>query len=426
LLEAADPIRVRGRVTELTGLAVRAALDGARVGELAEIDRGSGATLPAELVGFRDGEAVLLPLGEVRGVGPGCSVLPLGRAPSVRAGAPLVGRVLDGLGRPLDGRPLPRGLEEWAVDRPAPGPMRRGRIERPLVTGLRSIDGLLTLGQGQRVGLFAGPGAGKSTLIAQIARQARADAIVVGLVGERGREVREFVEGALGPAGLSRAVVVASTSDEPALVRLHAARTATALAEWFADAEGRNVLLLLDSLTRFARAQREVGLAAGEPPVRQGHPPSVFAALPRLLERAGPRERGSITAIYTVLAPGGDLEEPIADEVRAVLDGHLVLDSRLAARGWFPAIDPLRSLSRLMPALARPAQRVAADRVRELLDAWERVRDLVALGAYERGSDRVADEALERLPAIEAFLRQGTDEPWEHPDTLSRLEALVA
>lgn len=424
-LERVDPIRVRGRLTALTGLAARASLDGARVGELAEIDLGE-RQLPAEVVGFRDGEVVLLPLGETQGLGPGCEVLGLGRPASVRAGAALLGRVLDAGGRPLDGWPLPRGLAEWPLDRPAPAPLTRGRIARQLVTGLRVVDGLLALGEGQRVGLFAGPGAGKSTLLGHLAREARADAVVVGLVGERGREVREFLEDALGPEGLSRSVVVVSTGDEPPLLRLRAARTATALAEWFADAEGRNVLLLLDSATRFARAQREVGLAAGEPPVRQGHPPSVFAALARLLERAGPRQRGCITAVYTVLAAGGDMEEPVADEVRSLLDGHVVLDPRLAGRGWFPAVDAVRSLSRLMPRLVGPGHRAAAERVRELLDAGERARDLVSLGTYARGSDPAADAALARLPAIEAFLRQGPGERSDLGETVARLEGLAA
>jgi type III secretion protein N (ATPase) len=424
-LDRVDPIRVRGRLTALTGLAARASLDGARVGELAEIDLGD-RRLPAEVVGFRDGEVVLLPLGETQGMGPGCEVLGLGRPASVRAGAALLGRVLDAGGRPLDGRPLTRGLAEWPLDRPAPAPLRRGRIGRQLVTGLRVVDGLLALGEGQRVGLFAGPGAGKSTLLGHLAREARADAVVVGLVGERGREVREFLEDALGPEGLSRSVVVVSTGDEPPLLRLRAARTATALAEWFADAEGRSVLLLLDSATRFARAQREVGLAAGEPPVRQGHPPSVFAALARLLERAGPRQQGCITAVYTVLAAGGDMEEPVADEVRSVLDGHVVLDARLAGRGWFPAVDALRSLSRLMPRLVGPGHRAAAERVRELLDAGERARDLVSLGTYAPGSDPAADAALARLPAIEAFLRQGPGERSDLGETVARLEGLAA
>jgi len=423
-IREAEPIRARGRITAVAGLAIRAALDGARVGDLAEVACGEGR-LPAEVVGFRDGEVVLLPLGETRGLSPGGEVLSLGRPLAIRAGAGLVGRVLDGLGQPIDGRPLPAGLDRWPLERDAPNPMARRRVERPLATGIRALDGLLTLGEGQRLGLFAGPGAGKSTLLGQAARQARADVVVVGLVGERGREVREFVEKCLGPEGLARSVVVAATSDAPALVRLQAARVATAIAEWFADALGQSVLLLLDSVTRFARAQREVGLAAGEPPARQGYPPSVFAALPRLLERAGPREGGCITAVYTVLVAGGDMEEPIADEVRGILDGHLVLDPRRAGRGSWPAVDVLGSLSRLMPALVSPAHLAAAARVRQLLDAWERVRDLVALGAYAPGADPIADAAVERMEALEAFLRQGADE-WADPaETLERLEDLA-
>lgn len=425
-LETADPVEVRGRVTAVTGLTARALLGEARVGDVAEIVVAGRPPLPAEVVGFREGEAVLLPYGELRGVGPDCAVRALGAAPSVRVGPELLGRVLDGLGRPLDGRPLPAGLRTWPLDRPAPSPLRRGLVARPLATGVRAIDGPLTLGEGQRIGLFAGPGAGKSTLLGQIARQARADAVVVGLVGERGREVREFVERCLGPAGLSRAVVVAATGDEPALVRVQAARTATALAEWLADEEGRSVLLLLDSVTRVARAWREAGLAAGEPPARQGFPPSAFAALPRLLERAGPRERGCITAVYTVLAAGGDLEDPIADEVRGLLDGHVVLDGRLAGRGWFPAVDLPRSLSRLQSAVTTPRHRAAAARLRELVDAAERVRELVELGAYAAGADRLADEALARRGAIESFLRQPADEPAGFDETVARLEAALA
>ena len=426
VLEARDPVEVRGRVTAVTGLAARAALGEARVGEVAEIEVPGRPPLPAEVVGFREGEVVLLPYGDLHGVGPDCPVRALGAAPSVRAGPALLGRVLDGLGRPLDGRPLPPGLRAWPLERPAPPPLRRGLVTRPLATGVRALDGPLTLGEGQRIGLFAGPGAGKSTLLGQIARQARADAVVVGLVGERGREVREFVERCLGPEGLARSVVVAATGDEPALVRVQAARTATALAEWLADEEGRSVLLLLDSVTRVARAWREVGLAAGEPPARQGFPPSVFAALPRLLERAGPRERGCITAVYTVLEAGGGAEDPVADEIRGLLDGHVVLDARLAGRGWFPAVDLPRSLSRLHPVVASPRHRAAAARLRELVDAAGRVRELVELGAYAAGSDPLADEALARRAAIEAFLRQPADEPAGLEETLARLEAALA
>lgn len=337
-----------------------------------------------------------------------------------RSGAPL-----DGLARPIDGDPLPEGLEEWPVDRPAPGPLSRTPLCRPLPLGIRALDALATLGEGQRIGLFAGSGVGKSTLLGQIARSTRAERIVVGLVGERGREVREFVEGALGRGGLARAVVVVATSDAPALVRLRAAHVATAVAEWFAE-RGRSVLLLLDSITRYARALREVGLAAGEPPVRQGYPPSVFSALPRLLERAGCRARGSITGIYTVLVPGGDMEEPIADEVRGTLDGHVVLDRRIAATGRYPAVDVLQSLSRSMPQVVSPGHLAAAERLRALLAAHERVRDLVALGAYRPGGDSLADLALARLPAIEAFLRQGVREGAEPEETLRRLEELAA
>jgi len=421
-LEGLEPVEVHGRVVELTGMAVRATLGAARLGDEVEIEVGAGGWLPAEVVGFRGREVVLLPSGETSGIGPDSPVRGTGRRPFVAVGAALVGRVLDGLGRPIDGGPAPRGLQPWPLERAAPGPLRRGRVGELLETGVRAVDGLLTLGVGQRVGIFAGPGTGKSMLLGQLARQTRAEAVVVGLVGERSREVREFVERGLGPEGLARCTVVAATSDQPALVRLRAAQVAMALAEWHAETQGRRVLLLLDSLTRFARAQRDVGLAAGEPPVRQGYPPSVFAILPRLLERAGPRERGSITALYTVLVAGDDHQEPIADELRGILDGHLVLDPQRAARGHFPALDPLRSLSRLMGELASAPHRAAATRVRELLAAWERVRDLLALGGHVPGADGEADAAVERIGAIDAFLRQGAEERTGLTETLRRLE----
>lgn len=424
-LGRAAPFRTLGRVTALTGLVVRAAVEGARQGELVEI-RGAGREpLAAEVVGLRGEEAVLLPLGEPRGVGLDAAVVPTGRPLRVRAGPGLLGRVLDGLGRPLDGRPLARGLAEWPVDRPAPGPLERRRVVEPLPLGVRALDGFLTVGRGQRLGLFAGSGVGKSTLLGQIARQARSDLAVVCLLGERGREVRDFLEEALGGDGLARSVVVAATSDSPALVRLRAAHVATAIAEWFAEVEGREVLFLLDSLTRFARAQREVGLAAGEAPARQGYPPSVFSALPRLLERTGARARGGITAVYTVLVAGGDMEEPVADEVRGLLDGHVVLERSLASRGRFPAVDVLQSLSRLMPAVASEGHRGAAARVRALLAAYESQRDLIALGAYRRGGDPRVDEAIDRMPALEAFLCQGTRECAPFDETVERLEALA-
>jgi type III secretion protein N (ATPase) len=422
-LERAAPRREAGRVVEVTGLVVRAKVPGIRVGDLCVIEppgAEAGARIEAEVVGFRGDEAVLMPLGELAGIGPDAAVTTTGRPLSIGVAPGLLGRVLDGLGRPADGGGPIAGAEPWAVDRPAPDPLRRARVTRPLSLGVRAMDALLTAGEGQRLGLFAGSGVGKSTLLGQIARQTEADVNVIALVGERGREVGEFLDASLGPAGRARSVVVCATSDAPSLVRLRSAFVATAIAEWF-RAQGKRVLFMLDSLTRVARAQREVGLAAGEPPARQGYPPSVFALLPRLLERTGTDERGSITALYTVLVAGGDMDEPIADEVRGILDGHVVLSRELAARGHFPAIDVLASLSRLMAAVAEAPERAAAARLREWLAAHERNRDLIVLGAYERGSDAATDAALARWDAITAFLRQGTDEVAPFIDTRRRL-----
>ena len=420
------PLPRYGRILELTGPVIVAALDGVRTGDLVEIRCGAGQGLPAEVVGLSQERAVLLPLAHARGLSVGAEIVPSGGPLRIRAGSELLGRVLDGLGRPVDGRPLPEGLVQWDVDRPAPGPLERPRVVKPLSLGVRAIDALLTVGEGQRIGLFAASGVGKSTLLGRIARCSAAEVVVIGLVGERGREVREFLDDALGPAGLARSVVVAATSDAPPLVRLKGAHVATAIAEWFADVASRRVLLLLDSVTRVARAQREVGLAAGEPPTRQGYPPSVFAELPRLLERTGNRPRGAITAVYTVLVAGDDMDEPIADEVRGVLDGHVVLDRRLAARGHHPAIDVLQSVSRVMPAIVSPRRLAAATRARQILAAWERHRDLIALGAYARGSDPETDEAIDRMPAIEALLRQDPGEASTLEEAVTRLEEVLA
>ncbi len=424
-LHRAACLRVRGRITRLSGAIVEATAAGLRQGEAVEIRALGLAPIAAEVVGLREDRAVLMPLGDAAGVGLESEVVGTGRPLAVRVGEPLVGRILDGLGAPIDGRPLPSGLEEWPVDRAAPAPLSRRRIDRALPLGVRAIDALSTVGEGQRLGIFAGSGVGKSTLLGQIARHVRAELSVIALVGERGREVREFVEDALGPEGLARSVVVAATSDAPALVRARSAHVATAIAEWFAE-RGARVVLMLDSITRYARAHREVALAAGEPPARHGYPASVFAALPRLLERAGNRARGGITGLYTVLVAGGDLEEPIADEVRGILDGHVVLDRRIAERGRFPAVDPLATLSRLMPAVTTPAHRADAARLRALLAAHERHRDLVAVGAYRRGSDPDTDAALERLPAIEAFLAQPPDRAEPFEATVARLAETVA
>ncbi|MDX2024354.1 MAG: FliI/YscN family ATPase [Deltaproteobacteria bacterium] len=424
-LDEVNPLRLAGRVTEVTGLVVRATIPGVRVGELVFIDEGR-QRLRAEAVGFRGEEVVLMPLGPIAGIGPDAMVSPTGRPLTVQVGAGLLGRVLDGLGQPCDGGGAIAGdTVAWAVDRPAPDPMTRRRINAPLSFGVRAIDGGLTVGEGQRLGLFAGSGVGKSTLLGQIARNTDADVTVIAMVGERGREVREFLDDTLGPQGLAKAVVVCATSDAPSLVRLKSAFVATAIAEWFRD-QGKRVLLIMDSLTRFARAQREVGLAAGEPPSRQGYPPSVFALLPRLLERAGQSNLGSITAIYSVLVAGGDLDEPISDEARGILDGHIVLSRALAERGHFPAIDVLPSLSRVMSAVTDEEHQKAAVRLRELLAVYEDKRDLVAVGAYKRGADPRVDEALAKIDRIYQFLRQGLRERSTLEEARRRLLAAVA
>ena len=433
ILDKVNPLRIAGRVKEVTGLVMRATVPSVRVGEMVYVDveplpgesAGQRPRLQAEVVGFRGEEIVLMPLGSVAGMGPDAVVSPTGRSLSIRVGQGLLGRVLGGLGEPMDGvGPIAGPTEEWPVERPAPDPLQRQRIRRPLALGVRAIDGLLAVGEGQRVGLFAGAGVGKSALLGQIARNTEADVNVICLVGERGREVAEFVEDNLGPAGRSRSVVVCATSDAPSLVRLKSAFVATAIAEWF-RARGQRVLLMMDSLTRVARAQREVGLAAGEPPVRHGFPPSVFALLPRLLERAGNAECGSMTALYTVLVAGDDMEEPVADEARAILDGHIVLSRALCERNHWPAIDVLASLSRVMDFVVDGEQRSAAARVRELLAAYERKRDLILLGAYKSGSDLRTDEALAKHESITRFLRQGPGEVSTLAETRKRLLALL-
>jgi type III secretion protein N (ATPase) len=412
VLEGVTAPRVAGRVTELIGLVLRATAPGARVGELVVVERARGEPVKAEVVGFHDEQVVLLPLGTAEGIGPDSVVRPTGRSFSIRCGPQLLGRVINAMGEPIDGgEPLPgeSAMAWWPVERPAPDPLRRRRVTRPLSLGLRALDSVLTLGEGQRIGLFAGPGIGKSTLLGQIARNSDAEVIVIGLVGERGREVRDFLETQLDEESRKRAVCVCATSDAPPLLRLKSALVATAVAEYFRE-RGKRVLLLVDSLTRVARAQREVGLAAGEPPARQGYPPSVFAMLPQLLERSGQSAEGSITAVYAVLTAADDTDDPIADEVRAILDGHIVLSRELAARNHWPAIDVVRSLSRVMDDLVDPAHREAAARLRQVLATYERQRDLVLLGAYRAGSDPATDDALARVGDVEAFLRQRRDE----------------
>lgn len=422
-LAATPALRTTGRVLAVTGLSLRFSMPGVRVGDVVRVMR-RGEPLACEVVGFSAGEAVAMPLGALVGVGADDEVEGTGGGFVVRASDDLLGRVVDGLGRPLDGRGPIDGGALVPVDRDPEPALSRRPVNKPLATGVRVIDGLLTLGEGQRVGLFAGSGVGKSTLLGAIARGTEADVIVVALVGERGREVGDFIEHALGSEGLSRSVVVVATSDVAALERLRAAQVATAYAEHFRD-QGKRVMLLVDSITRFARAQREVGLAVGEPPARRGYPPSVFAMLPRLLERSGQGSRGSITAIYTVLVEGGDMDEPIADEVRAILDGHVVLDRAIAARGRYPAVDPTVSLSRIMNGVVSLEHREAAQKLRALVARYEAKRDLVLLGAYAKGSDRMLDDALSRMPKIEQFLAQAPEDRVSMDDTVAMLTRVV-
>ncbi|HET9621356.1 MAG TPA: FliI/YscN family ATPase [Kofleriaceae bacterium] len=412
-----------GRVDEVVGLVVRATVPGVALGEVVRVDRRGGAPLAAEVVGFRGEQAVLLPLGDVAGIAPAGRVWRTGTPLAIRCSDALLGRVLDGIGAPLDDGPPLTG-EAWPVDRPAPPALGRPPIHEPQPTGVRAIDAMLTLGRGQRVGLFAAAGVGKSTLLGQIARGAAADVIVLCLVGERGRELAELLAEELAPAR-ARTVVVCATSDAPPLVRLRAIHTATAIAEWFRDRRGAQVLLLCDSLTRVARAQREVGLSAGEPPARHGYPPSVFALLPRLIERTGATPAGVITAMYTVLVAGNDLDEPIADEVRGLVDGHIVLDRRLAQRGHFPPIDVVASVSRLMPRVVAPAHLAAAAALRGKLATYEEHRDLITLGAYQAGRDRAVDAAVAAYPAIERLVRQGRGDQAAWQDSIAALLTLA-
>jgi type III secretion protein N (ATPase) len=426
-IDATDALVVRGRVTEVTGLIIKATVPGVRIGEMCFIE-GSGTRIVCEVVGFRDEAVMLMPLGEAQGVGPECEVIPSGKPFAIRAGWGLLGRVLDGLGRPIDeGVPLHKvpDLVDWSVERTAPDPLKRQRVTVPIAMGVRAIDGLLTIGQGQRIGLFAGSGVGKSTLMGQIARFTEAEVVVTCLIGERGREVRDFIEESLGEEGRKKSVVVVATSNEPSLVRLKCAFVATSIAEWFRD-QGKKVLFMMDSSTRFARAQREIGLAIGEPPARQGYPPSVFAQIPRLMERTGNNETGSITALYTILVQAGDMDEPIADEVRGILDGHIILNRALGARNHWPAIDVLPSLSRVMSSIAKPEHKQAASKLREVMATYEKQRDLIILGAYQYGTDPKTDYAIDKIDDIETFLRQNVSDCDSFSDTVEKMIALFA
>ncbi|HWR50353.1 MAG TPA: flagellar protein export ATPase FliI [Bryobacteraceae bacterium] len=425
-IDRAVPVQVKGRVKEVIGLIVKAALPQAFIGELCLIyNPRSRVPVKAEVVGFQAGDVLLMPIGELTNLGPQSEVVATGNCLRVRVGEELLGRVLNGIGEPIDTEfkgPLTcKG--EYPVYAAPPDPLRRKRVTSPISIGVRAIDALLTCGEGQRIGLFAAAGVGKSTLLGMIARNTEAEVNVITLVGERGREVRDFLEHDLGPEGLKRSVVVCATSNEPSLVRLKAAYVGTAIAEYFRD-QGRKVMLMMDSVTRFARAQREVGLACGEPPARAGYTPSVFSELPRLLERAGNSEKGSITAFYTVLVAGDDMNEPVADEVRSILDGHIILSRDLAAQGHYPAISVLDSVSRVMTAVTDAEHRGAATRMREVLSTYEKQKDLILIGAYEKGSDPRVDYALRMIDKVNGFLKQETQSKVTIEQTVAGLKQL--
>ncbi len=424
-IEDTEPIKMSGKVTQVVGLVIESKGPNVSLGELCYIKSRfpNVEPIPAEVVGFREGLVLLMPIGEMQGIGPGCEVLSAQKTLRVKVGMELLGRVLDGLGNPMDGKGPILSKTEYPLHAEPPDPLQRPRIKDSLYVGVRAIDGLITLGSGQRIGIMAGSGVGKSTLLSMIARNTEADISVISLVGERGREVRDFIERDLGEEGLKRSVVVVATSDKPALVRIKGAMTATAIAEYFRD-QGRRVVLMMDSVTRFAMAQREVGLTIGEPPATRGYTPSVFALLPRLLERAGTSARGSITGIYTVLVDGDDMNEPIADAVRSILDGHIVLSRAIAAQNHFPAIDILASVSRVMTDVVTKEHREAAQHMRALMAVYKEAEDLIHIGAYVKGSSKRIDEAIEKIDAINDFLCQGVFDVTSFEDMKKTLESI--
>ena len=412
-----------GTVVDIVGLVIECNGPQSKLGDWCQI-YSNIQILDAEVVGFRGSKTLIMPLGEMEGISPGCIVRSMQKPFEAMAGENLLGTILDGLGRSLSGKQLPNGLQSIPTFANAPNAYNRPIIKEPLPTGVRAIDSLLTLGVGQRIGIFAGSGVGKSTLLGMIARSSTADVNVVCLVGERGRELREFIENDLGAEGLAKSVVVCATSDQPALVRIKAAFTATAIAEYFRN-QGKNVILMMDSVTRFAMAQREVGLSLGEPPSTKGYTPSVFALLPKLMERAGTNEKGSITGLYTVLVEGDDTDEPIADTARSILDGHIVLSRKLTSKGHYPPIDVLQSLSRTMPYVVSSEHLNAAREMREIISTANEVEDLVSIGAYKQGTNYKIDSSLARLPRIEQFLRQAKDDPTPFDTVLKKLDEVV-
>ncbi len=412
-----------GKVVKVVGLTIESIGPAARLNDLCHIISEDGVmSVDAEVVGFRDDRVLLMPYGILSGVGPGSRVENTGAPLNVPVCDELLGKTLDGLGKPLDGEEI-CASDYYSVEQSPPDPLSRQLIDSVLPLGVKAVDGLITVGKGQRIGIFAGSGVGKSTLMGMFARNTKADINVIALIGERGREVREFIERDLGPEGMERSVVVVATSDKPALIRNKAAKTATAIAEYFRD-QGKDVLLMMDNLTRFSMAQREIGLASGEPPVSRGYPPSVYAEMPKLLERAGNGEKGSITGLYAVLVDGDDFNEPIADTARGILDGHIVLSRKMAQMNHYPAIDVLQSISRVMSSIASNEHKILAGKMKEVLAAYSDAEDLINIGAYKPGSNPAIDYAIEKINAVNEFLLQQTHEKFLFDDILGLLEGV--
>ncbi len=420
-LKEANLIQYSGRVSQVIGLTIESKGPAVKLGEMCFIyPLKSNEPIPAEVVGFKEEKVLLMPLGEMEGIGPGSKVVATGSSLEVKVGENLLGRVLDGLGSPIDDLPGLDLRKSYPVMNQPPNPLKRDKIVQPLPLGVKAIDGILTCGRGQRIGIFAGSGVGKSTLLGMIARNTKADINVIALIGERGREVKEFIENDLKEEGLKRSVLIIATSDQPPLVRMKGALLATSIAEYFRDI-GKNVILMMDSLTRFSMAQREVGLAVGEPPVTKGYTPSVFAVLPRLLERAGNSDKGSITGLYTVLVDGDDMNEPIADAVRGILDGHIVLSRNLANKNHYPAIEVLASVSRVMGNIVPKEHTESAKKLKDLLATYREAEDLINIGAYAKGTNPKIDYAVEKIDEINSFLRQGTHEKFGYEDIIEDL-----
>jgi len=415
-----------GKVQRVVGIMIESAGPEANVGEVCYIHAKSNGKKPtlAEVVGFNNEKIILMPYSEVAEIGPGCLVEATGRPLSIQVGKGLIGNVVNSLGVPLDESSLPSGLSNYVTEQAPPNPLSRPPISEPIQVGVKAIDSMLTVGKGQRIGIFAGSGVGKSTLLGMIARNSEADINVIALIGERGREVREFIDNDLGQEGLKKSIVVVATSDQPALMRIKGAYTATAISEYFRDL-GYKVNLMMDSVTRFAMAQREVGLAAGEPPTTKGYTPSVFATLPKLLERTGMNERGSITAFYTVLVDGDDMNEPIADTVRGILDGHFVMERELAERGQYPAINILKSISRVMKQIASSKHQDVAQQIHSLMATYEQNRELIQIGAYKRGTDQEIDKAITYQSNIQDYLKQGVHDSYTFDESIKEMEELL-